>query len=459
MAGHVSPELLVSVLRGDLPPSTLVALVQHHLTEICPECRRAFDILRQDDGELRQLSNREGSAAGGYEDAFQRAARRALEAAGCRHHEEDSARTALERLLATPAEERRAFLEDAGPPFRGAALVELLLEASLQRARWNPAEAEQMADLAEDVLVYTPGALLTGWGEALAARCLAHRGNARRVAGDLRGADQLFRHLRTRLASFPVDDAEAHAQICSLEASLRKDQRRIHEAEVLLERAILLHRQVRNRTGVARALIKRAGLHTAAGDTLTALDSLEEAARLVDPETERDLYLCTVANRALCLCERSRFAEAERLLDRHRDQFQAGGSEWLSTRLSWIRGEIALGRGDSQEAERLLEEARAGFLEIGNDFMAALVSLDLALLYAEDGRRDELKTVAAGIACAFQARQLPQHELSALILFQQAVAQEQVTVEVVARLRHHLLGFQEDLAIRWISDRTAPADA
>lgn len=60
--------------------------------------------------------------------------------------------------------------------------------------------------------------------------------------------------------------------------------------------------------------------------------------------------------------------------------------------------------GRLDEAEAALREAQHEFLDLKVDINAALVALDLAVLLSEQGRTQELKTLAVELLAAFEAR-------------------------------------------------------
>jgi tetratricopeptide (TPR) repeat protein len=445
---HVSPELLAMVMRGDLPPRTLVTLVRHHLSELCPECRQAFDSLESGAAMLRGMSRSPAADDGGdgYATAFSRATGHALREAGRLRDREADAQRDLRELLALPEEARASRIEGAHSRFRSPHLADLLLAESGRRVGTDPTASRHLAQLAQRVLLHAAGG--GERVEVLRVRSLASEANAIRAGGDLTSADGLFRRVRSRLARQPCNDSELYADVASLEASLRQDQRRFGEAERLLARAVLLYRQAGRDDGVAKALIQKGSVHQLMGEPEAALDCLEEAARSIDGDEQPDLFLCNVSNRALCLCDLDRHEEARDLVEAQRQRFASGRNPWSRLRLHWLEGRILHGLGEDATAERRLLEARDGFLAAGNDFNAALVSLDLAVLYLEQGRGGELKELAAGMGQAFRARQVQREEMAALLLFQQAVAAERVTAHAVRRLRGYLEHCREDLAAR-----------
>ena len=446
---HVSPELLAMVMRGDLPPRTLVTLVRNHLSDLCPDCRQAFETLEAGNGMTRAMSAPKGArTADGYATAFDRATGKALRQAGRLRDQRSEAGRDLRELLSLDPAERERRVERAHSRFRSPQLAALLLAESGRRVGSDPDAARRLARLAQCVLARVTAPDADSWVSGLEVRALAIEANALRAGGDLTAAGALFRRSRALLARHPSNDCEVYAEVASLEASLRQDQRRFAEAERLLARAVLLYRQAGRDDGVAKALIQKGAVHRLVGEPMAALECLEDAARCIDAEQHPDLFLCSVSNRALCLCDLDRHQEAEALVAAQRQRFASARNPWSRLRLRWLEGRILHGLGDEAAAERRLLEARDGFLVAGNDFNAALVSLDLAVLYLEQGRGAELKELAAGMGQAFRARQVQREEMAALLLFQQAVAAERVTAHAVRRLRGFLEHSREDLTAR-----------
>ena len=62
---------------------------------------------------------------------------------------------------------------------------------------------------------------------------------------------------------------------------------------------------------------------------------------------------------------------------------------------------------------------------------AALVAIDLAAVYAADGRTAEMKQLAQEMLPIFQSRQLSREVLAALVVFRQAVDAEEITLSLV----------------------------
>lgn len=470
---HLNPDLLRKVLDGELPPRTLLRLLLDHMLDLCPECRAAWEEARvanpalaamvegEDDEAVAMaaeaapdLPTSPTADAGPYADAFERAAR-ALAGEHLRvETERERAERELQSLLSLAPQERRPRVERApGRRFRGRELVQRLLETSLETVRRDAAEALDLAELAAVVLERSlqPGYVLRDdgesspaeaapdWAHELSLRCLAHAANALRVRGQLPAADLMFGRLERRRRERGVSDGLVAAELASLEASLRLDQRRFHTAAGLLERASRAYDECGSAEGRAKVDLQRAALLRQQGDAEDAAELLAGviAADAAGSPLPASLRRHAVANRALVLCDLDRAAEARRLLADQRALF-AGGDAWERLRLGWLHGRIALGLEELDEARVALEEARRGFLERDEGFNAALVSLDLAAVHATAGRTAAVKELAAGLEPVFASRDVDRETVATLVLFQRAAAAEEAGRELILRLRQVL---------------------
>jgi hypothetical protein len=116
---------------------------------------------------------------------------------------------------------------------------------------------------------------------------------------------------------------------------------------------------------------------------------------------------------------------------------EVGGDVDL-VRLRWVEGKIDFGLGRLRNAEVAFREVQEEFLSRRLGYDAALVSLDLALLYATEGRTGDLKRLAAEILPAFEAREVHREAMAALLMFQGACEEERVTVQLARQLADFL---------------------
>jgi tetratricopeptide (TPR) repeat protein len=421
---HITRELLRAVARGELSERALAQIETQHLESLCPVCRREIQAWRE-----------EGTAEVGYEYALQ-----ALPAVLGRHASDlmkqmRQAERDLEELLAIPPTERFIRIDRSRSRFRGPVLAERLIQESRRRTPASPREGLDLAELARAVIHRSPDHPDTF---SLLALASAQMANACRAGGDLRQAEEHFRHTRYLVRNQGVTDPLTLAQIDHLEGSLRKDQRRFEEAEDLLTRSAMLFRISGDAAETARVLLILGELSFHQGLLDRAVEMVQAALERLPPEEEPRLYLSSRHNLALYLAEAGQFAQAAGLVAADEDLYRRIPEPWLQLRLSWLRGKIAAGLGDAAEAERLFRETRDGFVRQGNGYDAAMASLDLALLYLKEGRTADVLPLAEEMAALFEARDVHREALAAVLLFQEAAERDEITAGMVRELAARL---------------------
>lgn len=452
---HIDLELLLLVRMGVLEPRVLSRTMYDHLGEVCSECRSALDKLGEADrrmfGEVRpRLSEKSFPFDDArYAPAFGRIGEKAYQWAQALEQERRRAQEDVETLLALPAAEREGRVGRARNRFRSRAVAELLIEECRRLVRGSWKEARDLAALVPLVLRRLPGAESREWHRELCIRALAHQANAHRAGGEIKPADRLFAEVRRELAESGSTDAALHAEIASLEASLRLDQQRLDEAQRLLDRATLLARDLQDDDMLARTLIQRGTVLWHQGRFEEAGRDEREALTLLDANRDAVLYACGVGNLALCLSELGRYDEAAAVIEENRDRLAGVSGEWSRLRLLVLEGRIAQGRRRVDEAERLLLEARNRCIAEGNAFEVALVSLDLSLLYLEESRPSDLKRIARLMQPLFESNDLHSHATAALLLYQKAALAQQASAELIRSLRAYLEAARNDPGLRF----------
>jgi tetratricopeptide (TPR) repeat protein len=421
---HITRELLRAVARGELSERALAQIQTQHLESLCPVCRREIQAWRE-----------EGTSEVGYEYVLQ-----ALPAVLGRHASDlarqmRQAERDLEVLLAIPPAERLARVGRSRSRFRGPILAERLIQESRRRTPANPQEGYGLADLARAVVHRSPDHPDTF---SLLSLASAQMANACRAGGDLRQAEEHFRYVHYLVRNQGVTDPLALAQIDHLKGSLRKDQRRFQEAEELLTRAAMLFRISGAAVETARVLLILGDLYFHQSLLDRAVEMVQAALERLPPEEEPRLYLHGRHNLALYLAEAGRYAQAAGLVAADEDLYRRHPEPWTQLRLSWLRGKIAAGLGDTAEAERLFRETRDGFVRQGNGYDAAMASLDLALLYLKEGRTADVLPLAEEMAALFEARDVHREAVAAVLLFREAAQRDEVTAGMVRELAARL---------------------
>lgn len=130
--------------------------------------------------------------------------------------------------------------------------------------------------------------------------------------------------------------------------------------------------------------------------------------------------------------------EARQVFEESRALYELHNDPRMQIRRTWLEGSLAQDEDDFSAAETAFISARDGFLALGVQYDAALVALDLAVLYAKQGRTAELKRVAEEIVPMFEAQDVHREAAAALMLFQDAVRAEQVTLRYLIELSRYL---------------------
>ncbi len=136
--------------------------------------------------------------------------------------------------------------------------------------------------------------------------------------------------------------------------------------------------------------------------------------------------------------------EAQYLYREARPLYRDFPDAWAQNRRKWVRAKIARGLGQEKLAETLFLIARDGFVAEGVPYDTALVSLEIATLYAEQGRPADLRRLAEEMVPIFSSLQIHREALAALAFLKQAIEAENATVELVASVADYLRRAQHD---------------
>jgi tetratricopeptide (TPR) repeat protein len=407
---HLSIETMARWLAGDLDHEEVLREILPHLLDRCEQCQglhaEILDLQREFDHWDEKVAVLEGREAPEL----------------------------LASLVALSVEEQLALIE-SDDRFQTWGLCQLLLRRSLEAVLEDPSRAvilAEMAVLVAEALVkeaYDPH-----WVLDLQAKSYAYLGNARRVLGELWSAEAAFRRAESHLGASLTGNARVIGEILDLEASLRRAQRRFDEALGLLDRAVALFRETGDLHLVSQSLLKKAKTLEEIGDLDGAIRLLKEATSLIDPAREPRLILCARHNLVWTLSAAGRNRDAEALLPELRRLSRELGNPLDLTRLRWAEGRVAWGLGQRGPAETAFREVQREFLERRMGYDAALVSLDLAALYAEEGCTEDLKRLANEIMPVFESREVQREAMAALLLFQHACEEERLTADLAREI-------------------------
>jgi tetratricopeptide (TPR) repeat protein len=388
---HISRELYQAAERGELPSEFLEKLQAEHLRARCPHCQAEADAYA-----FRKRA--EPSAWSRFLQVLSLLIPRWVVPA---ERDQRGAQGDFEEILALPPEDRAIRLARARSRFRSPGLVRLLLDESRRRLPGQPAEALHFAELAWKVANRNPGMPEFYELYVLATATMA---NACRTQDENSRAEELFALARQIMDKHGVTDPAVIARVDDLVGSRRKDQRRFAEAEKLLKRAAVLYGLARSSEDHARVLINLADTYCARGTLEPAIETVQTALGLLGPASDPFLRLCAHYNLAFYLVAAGRLDEAADQLEADESLYRDFPEPWAHLRLLWLQGDIAAGKGDLAAAERAWCATREGFIAHHMGYDAAMVSLDLAILYLKEGRAADVQRLAEEMLPIFQAQ-------------------------------------------------------
>lgn len=332
------------------------------------------------------------------------------------------------------------------PPEAQWAVCELLCIESQRLCGEDPVKAASLCEIALAAADLAEGG--EGVRTKLRGIAWAHLGNTRRAQDDLEGAEQAFASADEmwKTGEGVADGLLEEGLIFALKASLRRAQRRFDEAKDLLERASLL---TSNPSFHVQIMVSKAKLLEEMGDYEESVGLLQQLREVVSSEEEPHILLPIWLNLAHTLSKIERFEEAAVLLPQVHAYLLKAGGELNRIRLLWTEGRVAAGLGDIEEGIALLARVRGEFSYRGMAYDVALVSLEIAVLYAGQGRTDQVKTLARHMTPIFQAHAIHREALAALALFRQAAEREKVTAEFAREVLSYLGKARNDPGLRF----------
>lgn len=424
---HPSPAELDRFLMGELSPQHTASIVAHLLTG-CKSCRQQMAPLAALVLSPLAAPPELPSGTGAEYDfpLFRAFARARRYAAALEAERVESARERFPVAMPPPAP-----LTPAQRTARDFALCETFLERCRSMRHSDPEGAQMLASLSVSLAErIEPQGRSSAEIVDLQTRAWAELGNARRVAGDLAGAESdLSRAVRR--AEQGTGDRTLLIQLMDLTASLFVDQQRFSEAIELLDKVERMHRAAGDLHSAGRALVSKG---TAAGLGLNpreAVRLLMEALQLLDAHRDPDLVFMTVHNLLFYLVDSGRSSEAARLYAQSRELYSLHPGRLDRLRARWLEGRIAAAQGDDSTAEAAFQEVQTGFADADFPYDAALASLELAALWLRNGRTREIKGLIDEMVAIFQARNIRREAIGALLMLREACEREGATAALL----------------------------
>ena len=438
---HPCPAELEAFLLGQLPAREAARVVAHLLTG-CASCRKQMEPLAGVVLTPNHIPDEPVEVGTEYDFPLFRAFAAARRYAASLARE----RREAERDREDPPL-REVPRSDAGPKAeRDWTLCEQIL-ARCRELRQDGPEARVAAtslavSLAEGI---APGFRGSRQLADLQARAWAERGNARRVADDLSGAESDLSVALER-ARQGTGDPLLLARLLDLTASLRTDQRGFEEAAQLLDWVYRIYRTLGESHEAGRALISKSNTAFYALDLEEATRLLGRGLSLIDVNRDPSLVLVAVHNLLFHLIEAGEVQQAEKLLRQSRELYATYAGKMERLKVRWLDGRIAFRLGEQARAEKAFSEVRSGLEEAGLSYDMALVSLELAAVWLEQGRTREIRELLDETVATFQARGIRREAIAALLMLREAIERERATAVLLRTVASELQRLESELA-------------
>lgn len=311
--------------------------------------------------------------------------------------------------------------------FTTRALFQHLGERSREEGRRDRGRGIAIARLALEAASALEGAGDDAGTGPLKALAWAWLGNAKRLALDFVGADKAFSAARRRL---PEDRPAESGEILSMQATLRRWQRRFEDALELASAAIPLLQASGQSEQLARTYLLRGIVNRELGDFEAAVADNELALTLVDADRLQALRLTAHFNLTRVLVD-SGSPRAEQAISTLRRVAQETPRAQELGSVDWLEGLFAASRERWGAAMEHLEAARRDLESRGRSELLAVLSLDLAQVALRRGERQEARTSVERALPVFQALAVREEYLAFAMIHEDAR-------EIVERLQEIL---------------------
>jgi tetratricopeptide (TPR) repeat protein len=209
---------------------------------------------------------------------------------------------------------------------------------------------------------------------------------------------------------------QMESRMLELEAALRIDERRFHDALSVLDRALDLDER-QERTG--RLLLSKAAVLGELGREMRALQVLQEAERCLylNRKKQRTLWLRLRLDQIYFLCYAEQFKDASAFMSETLDLAKKVGTPANKMEASWLTGRVFAGLGNLKKAIAVLESVSTGYLQDGWVFEGLTAALDLAAVLTAQGDHARVQQLAHELESWTQDKKLTDASRTTLRMF------------------------------------------
>jgi tetratricopeptide (TPR) repeat protein len=247
----------------------------------------------------------------------------------------------------------------------------------------------------------------------------AELGNAYRTCDDFARAS-LAMNRAVYWSNRGTQSSLLFARIADLLASLLSGQNRFPEAVQLLSLVYQTHAQAGRHHLAGRAIYSAGLIAVSDGVPDQAILLMRQGLELLDQDRDPVLVAQVLRGLITALVDLGRFRVARRLLWRCRALLVENGNSLDLLRVRWLEGRIYAGLSDVDRAELAFQETRQGFADCEQVYPAAIAGLDLAALWARQGRREEIHALAQEMIATFRALRIAREAIVTLLILQRA---------------------------------------
>ena len=310
-------------------------------------------------------------------------------------------------------------------------LCERLQERSWELRQKDPSEMVVLAQQAVEAAQRISGRKYGAQHVAdLLARAWAGLANAYRISDQM---DQAETALKESFQAYHRGTRSPllRARLAEISASLLCDQREFPSAFQVLDLAYSLYMRHHARHDAGRALITK-GLHTGyTGDPEEGIQLIARGLQLIERDRDPKLIFQCLHNILLFRVERGEFRSARRQIFEMRPLYKLHDDRIAKMKLRWVEGKVFLGLREIERAIRAFQQAKDGFLQLGLNYDAALVSFELAAVWIREGKQAEARRLLHEMLEIFRARYIAREAIAALIMLRDAADRNELSTDLL----------------------------
>jgi hypothetical protein len=439
---HLTQDDVEGLIKGTLAAADRRRVMQHLLTS-CRDCCAMFALALPPDLFLPQAPPVE-------EDAYDAVIDRAWEGARKRTKRWKKDQERYERGLARIREhDFHGITQAERQGILAWTHIEIQLQLAFEARYRNPADMLERAERAVYVarrLDKTPYG--QGYVTELQARAWAEYANALRVNELFESAEAALYEARVLLER-GMSNPLLQPRIDTIEASLRKDQRRFMEACELHDEAYLAYLKLGDRHLAGRARVSKGIALWLSGDARAAAKTLQQGIDLLDIRRDPKLWAAAQHDLLTAYVDLGQLGQAGQILLKTNLRKAFADDPQSLLRLRWVDGRILVKRKRFADAEQVFGDVRAGFREQKLEYAAAIAGVDQTEMLLRLGKKKDAYLLAYDLCVTFRRYETEPDAIKALTLLETICRMKVGTAEMAERIRWFLEQRLHDRSLRF----------